>query len=175
MEKTQSGTRHGGKPYYTTTTGGGASLAGALVGYEGLLAKIVPITVNGVVVAGVSLPNSQTDFVTHIINDGSAVLAGSYDGPQADCVPIMGDANRRTFLNGTCNPGDLLVSAPIATRASITLGDAAQGATLTSTAGFVQSLPTAPGVYFSVGIAEEAGIDGQLVKYRPTLAYITVS
>ena len=64
-------------------------------------------------------------------------------------------------LKGTCNPGDVLVLADVATAAD---------------KGKVRTLPTAAGTYRGLGIAEQVGVDGQLVLVRPALiGNITVS
>jgi hypothetical protein len=60
-------------------------------------------------------------------------------------------------LKGTCNPGDALVLAAIAG----------------SDAGKVRVDPGTTGTYYSPGIAEEAGVDGQHVKVRPLPRIIT--
>jgi hypothetical protein len=71
-----------------------------------------------------------------------------------DITPYVvgeGERNTRMKLKGTCNPGDQLVLAAIAG----------------SDAGMVRLIPTAGGTYRVIAIAEEAGVDGQLVLCRP--------
>ena len=57
-------------------------------------------------------------------------------------------------LKGTCNPGDVLVLADVATAAD---------------KGKVRTLPAAAGTYRVLGIAEQAGVDGQSVLARPAM------
>jgi len=60
----------------------------------------------------------------------------------------------RVALKGTCNPGDVLVLADVATAAD---------------KGKVRALPAVAGTYRGLGIAEQAGVDGQLVLVRPVM------
>jgi hypothetical protein len=76
----------------------------------------------------------------------AAEAAGA--GDAVDVTPLTSDRNHRLWLTGACNPGDVLVS---------------------DGAGNVQALPAAAGTYVRIGIAEEAGVDGQLVLLRPHL------
>ena len=74
--------------------------------------------------------------------------------------PIEAGRNGRLRLKGTCNPGDALVLADVATAAD---------------KGKVRALPTAAGTYRGLALAEEAGVEGQLVLARPAmLGAITV-
>ena len=67
----------------------------------------------------------------------------------------------RVTLKGACNPGDVLVLADVTTAAD---------------KGKVRALPATAGTYRGLGIAEEIGVDGQLVLVRPALiGNITVS
>jgi hypothetical protein len=66
-------------------------------------------------------------------------------GAFCDCVPLTGGANARCELAGSCEPGDWLVSAG---DGRVTKGEAGCAACL-------------------IGIAEEAGADGQRVLFRP--------
>ena len=64
---------------------------------------------------------------------------------------------------GAGNPGDLLVLA--------------DGVTTAADKGKVRSkagLTTGSGTYRLVGVAEEAFVDGQLVRMRPTFGSVTV-
>ena len=68
---------------------------------------------------------------------------------------VLGSENVRIRLKGTCNQGDLLIMA--------TGGDA----------GKVITVGSSTGKLFCVGVAEEAGVDGQLVLVRPMPGYLT--
>ena len=80
------------------------------------------------------------------------VIDGAEAGKNASLRPLNAERNVRVPLKGTCNPGDVLVLADVATAAD---------------KGKVRTLPTAAGTYRGLLIAEEAGIDGQLVLARP--------
>ena len=54
----------------------------------------------------------------------------------------------------SCNPGDQLVLADVATPAD---------------KGKVRVLPATAGTYRVLGIAEQVGVDGQLVLFRPVM------
>lgn len=112
-----------------------------LTGKEGHLVKL---THDGGV-AEVVLPNDVADYAVYVLNEGAA------DGKLVSVQPIDGERNIRAVLNGTCNPGDVIVLAAI---------DGTDD-------GKVQALPATADVYFGIGIAEEAGVDGQLVLVRP--------
>jgi hypothetical protein len=72
-------------------------------------------------------------------------------GDQANLIPLHPAQNVRATLSGTCVPGDQLVLA-----------------TPNGTVdGMVVKLPTAAGTYRLIGIAEEAGANGQAVLLRP--------
>jgi hypothetical protein len=60
----------------------------------------------------------------------------------------------RAVLKGTCNPGDVLVLADTGT---------------TADKGKVRTLPASAGTYRGLTIAEEKGVDGQLVLCRPAM------
>ena len=126
-------------------------LAGeALTGMEGRLVKMTHDTG----VAEVKLPEAITDYALY------AVIEGAADAALVSVRPIEADRNVRLKLKGTCNPGDVLVLAAIAG----------------SDAGLVRTLPAAAGTYRGLAIAEEAGVDGQLVLARPAMiGNITVS
>ena len=125
-------------------------LAGeALVDKEGYLVKLTHDTQ----VPEVKLPDAVTDFAIYLVIEGPA------DAALATVRPLENGRNVRLKLFGTCNPGDLLVPAPI------------DGAT----DGMVIALPAAAGTYRGIAIAEEAGVDGQLVLARPCmLSNVTV-
>lgn len=119
-------------------------LAGeALTGKEGYLVKMTHDTG----VPEVKLPAAITDYGLY------AVIEGAADEALVSVRPIEAGRNARLKLKGTCNPGDVLVLAAIAG----------------SDAGMVRALPTAGGTYRGLAIAEEAGVDGQLVLARPAM------
>ena len=106
-------------------------------------------------VAEVLLPVANSDYALYVLMEGAA------DTKLVSVRPIQPDRNIRVTLKGTCNPGDVFVLADVATAAD---------------AGKVRVLPTAAGTYRGLAIAEEAGVDGQLVLARPALiGNITVS
>jgi len=92
------------------------------------------------------LPAAITDLAIFAVVDGSA------DTKKTTVRPLSGERNIRVKLKGTANPGDLLVLADPATPAD---------------AGKVRILPAVDGTYHVLGIAEEAGTDGQLLAMRP--------
>ena len=106
-------------------------------------------------VAQVTLPTANSDLALYVLTE---------DGDNGDLVavrPLQSDRNVRVALKGTCNPGDVMVLADVATAAD---------------KGKVRALPAAPGTYRGLGIAEQVGVDGQLVLVRPAMiGNITVS
>lgn len=112
-----------------------------LTGKEG---RLVKMTHDGGV-AEAKLPADVADRARYVLVEGGA------DGELVTVRPMHGDRNVRVGLKGTCNPGDVLVLAAIAGT------DAGLAAALSATAD----------VYCEVGLAEEAGVDGQLVLARP--------
>ena len=127
-------------------------LAGeSLVGMEGRLAKLTHDTG----VSEVQLPSANSDYAIYVVLEGGA------DAALVSVRPIEVGRTVRVTLKGTCNPGDVVVLADVGTEAD---------------KGKVRTLPTAAGTYRGLGIAEEAGVDGQLVLIRPALiGNITVS
>lgn len=110
---------------------------------NGLLVKIH----NDSDVAKFALPTADTDLALFVCIDGDEA------GNTAAAQPLAPDQSVRIRLKDTCAPGDVLVLAD-------TSGD---------DAGKVQALPSDPGTYRGLAIAEEKGIDGQLIKARPAL------
>ena len=127
-------------------------LAGeSLVGMEGRLVKLGHDTG----VPEVLLPAANSDYSLYVILEGGA------DAALVSVRPIEVGRTVRVPLKGTCNPGDVMVLADVATA---------------SDKGKVRALPTAPGTYRGLGIAEQVGVDGQLVLIRPAMVgNITVS
>lgn len=106
--------------------------------------------------AELRLPDAVTDLALYVINE-----AGS-SGDTVSASPITSGENFRVRLNGTVNPGVAVVLCDPA---------ASSGAN----AGKVESLPATAGVYFSPGIAEEVGVDEQLLLVRPCPRLIIVA
>jgi len=103
----------------------------------------------------VNLPAANSDPAVYLLVDEAPA------GAPVAVRPLDGSRNARVVLKGTCNPGDLLVLADVATAAD---------------KGKVRVLPAAAGTYRGLGIAEQAGVDGQLVLVRPVMiGNITVS
>lgn len=96
-------------------------------------------------VAEVKRPTDVADATLFVVVEGAG------DGELVSVQPIEGGRNIRAALKGTCNPGDVMCLAAIAG----------------SDAGKVAVLTAAADTYFGVGVAEEAGVDGQLVLVRP--------
>ena len=100
-------------------------------------------------VAQVTLPAANSDLALYVLTE---------DGDSGDLVavrPLQPDRNVRVVLKGICNPGDVLVLADVATAAD---------------KGKVRVLPAAAaGTYRGLGIAEQVGVDGQLVLVRPAM------
>jgi hypothetical protein len=98
--------------------------------------------------------NENTQYPLFVIVDGDA------QGKSTAALPLSPDRNVRVILEGACSPGKVLVTSAV------------NGPHL----GKVKQLPTTPGTYHAVGIAEEAGIDGQLIRMRPiAVSKITVA
>lgn len=123
----------------------------ALTGLEGRLVKLA----DGGSIPEVDLPGAVTDLALLIVVEG-----GGLDEP-SEVIPLMGESNRRVRLNGT-----------VAAGVPVVLCDptAASGVN----AGKVETLPATQGAYFSPGVAEEDGVDEQLVKIRPFPRIINV-
>lgn len=127
-------------------------LAGeTLTGMEGRLVKLTHDTG----VPEVKLPAANDDYAIYVLLEGGA------DAALVSVRPMEVGRTVRATLKGTCNPGDVLVLADIGTAAD---------------KGKVRALPATPGTYRGLAIAEEIGVDGQLVVARPALiGNITVS
>jgi len=115
-----------------------------LTGMEGRL--VVMTHDSGV--AEVKLPAAITDYALYVLLEGAA------DAKNVGVRPIQAERNIRARLEGTCNPGDVLVLADVAVAAD---------------KGKVRALPEDAGTYRGLAIAEEAGVDEQLVLCRPAM------
>lgn len=120
---------------------------GGLTPAEGLLA----ILANEGGISTVRTPASLNSIPLYVFTDIDSVHN------QASVLPLSPDRNVRVRLQGTCEPGDQLVLAVLNGTHD----------------GKVRALPSSPGTYRTILIAEESGVDGQLVKARPCLAGIT--
>jgi hypothetical protein len=128
-----------------TQVGDVVMLAGEdLTGKEGLLAVLT----HDAGVPEVKLPTSNDDVALYLVMDGGA------DGEHVALRFLDAGRNTRLTLKGTCNPGDVLVLADVATAAD---------------KGKVRALPAVAGTYRGLAIAEEKGVDGQYVLTRPVL------
>ncbi len=106
-------------------------------------------------VAEVTLPAANSDLAVYVLLEAGA------NGELVSVRPMQSERNVRIALKGTSNPGDVLVLADVATATD---------------KGKVRVLPTAAGTYRGLGIAEQAGVDGQLVLMRPVMiGNVTVS
>ena len=91
---------------------------------------------------------NKTDIPTYIGDDcGSAIATAP-----AAALPLDPTRQMRCYLKGACAPGDKLVPADPTTAAD---------------AGKVIKAAGSYGTVTIVGLAEETGIDGQLVLFRP--------
>ena len=115
-----------------------------LTGKEGFLVNLT----HDSGVPEVLLPTSNDDYALYLVTDGAA------DAENVSLRPIEAGRNIRVKLDGTCNPGDVLVLADVAVAAD---------------KGKVRALPEDAGTYRGLAIAEESGVDGQLVLCRPAL------
>lgn len=97
---------------------------------------------------GVSLNASASIVQPYLLVDGGGA------GDSVAVLPLTPGQPVRIPLVGACAKGDTLVVADPATAAN---------------KGAVRVLPTAAGTYGIVGLAEEAGVDGQTVLVRPHL------
>jgi len=121
-----------------------------LTGKEGLLVKV--IDASGV--AKFALPDAASDLALYVLTSGDTA------GKSVSALPLSPDRNVRLRLNGTCVPGDVLVlETPDGTND-----------------GKVKKLPSAAGTYRGLAIAEQSGVDEQLIKARPAMVgLITVT
>ncbi|MDD5706465.1 MAG: hypothetical protein PHR35_11095 [Kiritimatiellae bacterium] len=99
-------------------------------------------------VAEVLLPTAIADYALYL------VIEANTDAKLVSVRPVQAERNVRLVLKGTCNPGDVLVLADPGTAAD---------------KGKVRALPAVAGTYRGLAIAEEAGVDGQLVLARPAM------
>ncbi len=132
-------------PQQTDTKSGPIALK-ATVDLTGLESRLVKITNSGGA-AKFALPSAVSDLAFFVIASGNAAASDNWaEQPEPG-------ANFRVRLHGTCAPGDVLV-----------LCDPAAGGG--ANAGKIEALGATAGSYFSIGVAQEAGMDEQLVLVR---------
>jgi hypothetical protein len=105
----------------------------------------------------VTRPAANNDEAVYVL------VYGAPSGGKATARPLDPSRTVRVVAKGTGNPGDLLVLA--------------DGVTTAADKGKVRSkagLTAGSGTYRLVGVAEEAFVDGQLVKMRPTFGSVKV-
>jgi hypothetical protein len=124
----------------------------ALTGLEGRLVKLA----DGGSIPEVDLPGAVTDLALFIVTEG-----GALDEP-SEVISLLCEGNRRVRLNGTVSAGVPLVLCDPTASSGVN-------------AGKVETLPATAGRYFSPGVAEEDGVDEQLVRFRPMPRIITVA
>ncbi|MCE0484355.1 MAG: hypothetical protein LV479_08980 [Methylacidiphilales bacterium] len=116
---------------------------------------VVPYNNSGSLV--VTRPAANNDYAVYVL------VYGATPGGKATVRPLNPDWTVRVVAKGAGNPGDLLVLADGVTTAA-DKGKVRSKATLT----------VGSGTYRLVGIAEEAFVDSQLVRMRPTFGTVTV-
>jgi hypothetical protein len=122
-----------------------------------LLADVLVAPYNNAGELVVTRPAANNDPAIYLLVYGAPV------GGHATVRPMDPHRSVRITAKGTGNPGDLLVLA--------------DGVTTAADKGKVRSksaLTAGSGTYRLVAIAEEAFVDGQLVKSRPTFGTVTV-
>ena len=116
---------------------------------------VAPYNSSGQIV--VTRPVANNDYAVYVL------VYGATPGGNATVRPLNPNRTVRIVAKGAGNPGDLLVLADGVTTAA-DKGKVRSKATLTASSG----------TYRLVGIAEEAFVDGQLVRVRPTFGTVTV-
>jgi hypothetical protein len=113
---------------------------------------VAPYNNSGALV--VTRPAANNDAAVYVLVYGAPV------GGKATVRPLDPNRTVRVTAKGTGNPGDAL--------------SLADGVTTAADKGKVRKVPTTSGTYRLVGVAEEAFVDGQLVRMRPTFGSVTV-
>ena len=114
---------------------------------------VAPYNSSGQIV--VTRPAANNDYAIYVL------VYGAISGGKATVRPLHPNRTVRIVAKGAGNPGDPLVLA--------------DGVTTAADKGKVRKLPATTGTYRLVAIAEEAFVDGQLVRARPTFGSVTVS
>ena len=116
----------------------------SLKGKEGLICQIGRNNTTGAATFRIATDHLKV-YPLFVITDGGET------GKPTAALPIATDRSIRVTLAGTCEAGDIIATAPVG-----------------SDGGKVRKMPTSGSQTFAiVGIAEEDGVDGQLVKIRP--------
>ncbi len=102
----------------------------------------------------VTRPAANNDAAVYVLVYGAPI------GGKATVRPLDPNRTVRVTAKGTGNPGDLL--------------SLADGVTTAADKGKVRKVPATSGTYRIIGVAEEAFVDGQLVRVRPTFGSVTV-
>src|SRR5277367_1499700 len=116
---------------------------------------VAPYNSSGLLV--VKRPAANNDYALYVL------VYGAPPAGKATVRPLSPNRTVRVVAKGAGNPGDMLVLA--------------DGVTTAADKGKVRSksvLTASSGTYRVVGIAEEAFVDGQLVRTRPTFGTVTV-
>ena len=98
--------------------------------------------------ANVKSPGGIAELALYVVIEGGVTAS------RVSVRPLDPGRNVRLVLSGTCVPGDVLVLADC---------------TLEADRGKVRALPTAAGTYRGLALAEESGVDGQLILARPAM------
>ncbi len=114
---------------------------------------VAPYNSSGQII--VTRPAANNDYAIYLL------VYGAISGGKATVRPLNPNRTVRIVAKGTGNPGDPLVLA--------------DGVTTAADKGKVRKLPATTGTYRLVAIAEEAFVDGQLVRARPTFGSVIVS
>lgn len=118
--------------------------AASLVDKEGRLVVLA----DGGSIPEVNLPATVKDLALLV------VVAGGGEDEDSEVISLLCEGNRRVRLKGTVSAGvPVVLSDPTASTGAH--------------AGKVETLPATEGIYFSPGVAEEDGVDGQMVLIRP--------
>jgi hypothetical protein len=102
----------------------------------------------------VTRPAANNDYAVYVL------VYGAPSGGKATVRPLNPNRTVRVTAKGAGNPGDLL--------------SLADGVTTAADKGKVRKVPATTGTYRVVGVAEEAFVDGQLVRMRPTSGSVTI-
>lgn len=136
MNAVQNDTRPAGSPIPLVANSN-------LTGLEGRIVAVV----NKSGAAAADLPAANSDTPLFLLANGDA------SGKQVDVLRLVDFSTVRVKLKGTCNPGDKLVLADVATAAD---------------KGKARVLPATAGTYKVFGLAAETGVDGQNVAFYPS-------
>lgn len=125
----------------------GAIALAATADLTGLENRLVKIS-NSSGTAKFALPAAVGDLALFILMSGDVAANDNWAE-----IPTTNE-NARVRLNGTCVPGDLLILCDPSASSGVNAGKVEAYAAQTA------------GPYFAIGIAEEAGVDEQNVRFR---------